>query len=548
MTEFDIVDPAVARKARGAFFTPPALCDFMVRWAVRSTADSVLEPSCGEAAFLLAAHVRLCELGARSPRLSGYEIHAPSAEAARVVLLEVGTVADIRVGDFLAEAAAPSFSAVVGNPPYVRYQSFSGDARANGLQAALAQGVRLTGLSSSWAPFVVHSAGHLEPGGRLAFVLPAELLSSTYAASVRSFLMETFSEVSVILVDSQVFPGVQTEAVILLADGKGGTTNSIKFARVRSPGDLTTVSFDITLQPERSTDRWTGSLVTSGATTIVDALRASGSFSPLREWGRVNLGAVTGNNKYFALSPARAEELGLGRNDVVRLSPPGSAHLRALTLSRTDYERLGHRDAKTLLFRPSTPTSAAWQYIAAGEAARVDGAYKCRIRKPWWLVPLPPVADMFFTYMNAHTPQLALNPLGLHHLNSVHGVYLNAHQRDHAANLALASLNSVTTLSAEFVGRAYGGGILKMEPGEAVALMVPSAELVARLAKPLSELRRPARRLLQAGQLSTVIGLVDELVLREGCGESESAVSHVRRDRNALANRRHGRRATTVEA
>ncbi|MDP9479947.1 MAG: SAM-dependent methyltransferase [Actinomycetota bacterium] len=57
-------DTPALRKARGAFFTPPELCNFVADWAVRSSSDTVLEPSCGEAAFLLAAGERLRTLGA----------------------------------------------------------------------------------------------------------------------------------------------------------------------------------------------------------------------------------------------------------------------------------------------------------------------------------------------------------------------------------------------------------------------------------------------------------------------------------------------------
>jgi adenine-specific DNA-methyltransferase len=52
-------DAAAARKVRGAFFTPAPLCKYVADWAVRTAGDKVLEPSCGEAAFLLAAGERL---------------------------------------------------------------------------------------------------------------------------------------------------------------------------------------------------------------------------------------------------------------------------------------------------------------------------------------------------------------------------------------------------------------------------------------------------------------------------------------------------------
>lgn len=62
------IDSAAMRKARGAFFTPASLCEYIVRWAVRGVRDRVLEPSCGEAAFLTAAARRLNALEPRSPR------------------------------------------------------------------------------------------------------------------------------------------------------------------------------------------------------------------------------------------------------------------------------------------------------------------------------------------------------------------------------------------------------------------------------------------------------------------------------------------------
>ena len=105
----------------------------------------------------------------------------------------------------------------------MRYQAFTGAARTKGLEAALAQGIRLTALASSWAAFVVHAASFVAPDGRLALVLPAELLSVNYAAPVRRFLMERFTSVRLVLFEDRVFPGVMEEVVLLLAEGQGPT-------------------------------------------------------------------------------------------------------------------------------------------------------------------------------------------------------------------------------------------------------------------------------------------------------------------------------------
>ena len=79
-------DSAQLRKARGAFFTPPELCRHMADWAIRAPTDVVLEPSCGEAAFLVAAAERMSRLepaNERAGQLHGVDVHAASVDQAR---------------------------------------------------------------------------------------------------------------------------------------------------------------------------------------------------------------------------------------------------------------------------------------------------------------------------------------------------------------------------------------------------------------------------------------------------------------------------------
>ena len=225
------LDTHELRKARGAFFTPASLCAYISHWAIRTAADRVLEPSCGDAAFLAAAARRLDELGAPPElgQLVGVELHEDSAEAARAVVARAGRSVRVEVADFFDFPVEPRYDAVIGNPPYVRYQGFSGAARASAQRAALAAGVGLTALASSWAAFTVHAAQCVRPGGRLGLVLPGELLTVNYAAAVRRFLMERFGGVRLVVFTERVFPGVLEEVVLLLAEdalAAGRTTAS----------------------------------------------------------------------------------------------------------------------------------------------------------------------------------------------------------------------------------------------------------------------------------------------------------------------------------
>jgi len=522
-------DTAELRKARGAFFTPRALASYVTEWAVRYPADQVLEPSCGEAAFLLCAGRRLADLGAIGAVLHGHERHAPSAATAVNHLRSAGYEVEVEVGDFFAVPPVERYDAVIGNPPYVRYQDFSGASRALSREAALRAGVRLTNLASSWAAFTVHAALFLKPGGRLGLVLPAELLSVNYAAEIRSFLMRRFGCVRLVVFKERVFPGVLEEVVLLLAEGVGGTDH-MELLQVNDVAGLSeTVELTAVTRwkPRPAEAKWTQALLPRPTLQALARLGDHEGVATLQTWGETTLGAVTGNNSFFAVRPSKAQELGLQNDDLLRLSPPGSRHLRGLAFTLYAWRAMAAADERVWLFRPESNdlSPAADAYRITGELTDVDKAYKCRVRRPWWRVPVVPPADLMLTYMNADTPRLTTNAARTYHLNSVHGVYLNDRHRDLGRSLLpLASLNTLTLLGAETVGRAYGGGMLKLEPREADLLPVPSPALVEASRQPLMALRPRVAAALAQGRLIDAARMVDRILLVEGLGLSLQSV------------------------
>ncbi|KWX25142.1 methyltransferase [Mycolicibacterium wolinskyi] len=532
-----VTDTADARKVRGAFFTPDAVTAYLAQWAVRSAEDRIFEPSAGDAAFLVAVTHRLRELGAAEPEVDGVEIHPASAATARRRVTEAGGRARIRTADFFGVDPRPEYAAVIGNPPYIRYQDFRGQARAQSRRAALKAGVTLSGLASSWAAFTVHAALFLRPGGRMALVLPAELLSVNYAAAVRKFLFDRFASVELVMFDEQVFPEAEADVVLLLADGfDGGPSGHAVIHRARNAESLTSDLVQRNWSPRDPADKWISGLIGNGPVDAIHALHTAGDFTLLEHWADTTLGMVTGNNGYFALSPARVRELGLRPADVLPLSPPGSAHLRGLTLSADQLTRLGEDGKSIHLFRPTGALSAAAKrYVEAGRAAGVHLAYKCRVREPWYLVPLVEPADLLLTCMNADTPRLVTNRAKAHHLNSVHGVYL----RDGLSGLGrdllpLAALNSATLLHAEMVGRSYGGGILKIEPREADRWLVPAPQLIAERSSQLRDVRRRIAALLSRGELLGAVRIVDDALGLD----SRVPLESVRSAHDSLATRR----------
>ncbi|MHB8741166.1 MAG: N-6 DNA methylase [Coriobacteriia bacterium] len=548
--EVEGVNPQAASKARGAFFTPPEMAEFIAHWALRAPEDRVLEPSCGEAAFLVPAIDQLSALGQSDLGIShqvwGAELHAPSAKiACKMIRSSTGIdISDrVRVGDFFearVERDLPWMDACIGNPPYIRYQSFAGDARRRGREAALAAGVRIDGLASSWAPFTVHAASFLRPGGRLGLVLPAELLSVNYAAPVRRYLLDHFGCVRVILFEERVFPDVLEEVVLLLAEGEG-PCDRFDIVQVTGLSDLATLEKrEWSTSPDAG--KWTKLLLPEPTREAVVAIDAVGGFTPLGDAGTISIGMVTGGNDYFCISEAERLAHNLSPAQVRRMLPPGSKHARGIDYTSAHWEEARDEGARVWLFSPSTyPSNAARAYIRQGEELELDQAYKCRVRTPWFRVPAVNAPDLFMVYMANEGPRFIENPSRLLNVNSVHGLYLNAAYRDLASVLPTASLTTFTLLGAELVGRSYGGGLLKLEPREALNLPVPSAALLKRCKRKLMNAKPTVDAHLRHGRFNEAVQVVDYIILVQGMSLGPDVVDGVRQGREHLFGRRKKR-------
>lgn len=536
------------QKARGAFFTPLEISQFISDWAIRSPDDRVLEPSCGDAAFLLPSAARLVALGASRKNLPellhGVDIHGPSVSEANRRLAQEGFAASVTEGDFFDHEPNRLYDAVIGNPPYVRYQDFSGKPRAKSLRVALAHGVRLTSLASSWAAFTIHASEFLSDDGRLGLVLPAELMSVNYAGEVRRFLMNRFAKVRLVLFEQLLFPGVLEEVVLLLAEGRG-TTKSFEVYQARDASSLDSLDTSSWrgFMPVAD-EKWTPALIPSDALEAYRQLTRGANFVRMIDWGDTYLGSVTGNNNYFTMTAAQVAELGLSKSEVVRISPPGARHLRGLTFSERAWAQLAKEGGRCYLFAPSLAgiSDGASAYIEKGERDGVHEAYKCKVRTPWWRVPLVSQPDLLFTYMNHDRPRLTTNDAGAYVLNSLYGVKLKPEVREIGKEtLPIACLNTVTLLGSEVVGRSYGGGLLKHEPKEADLMPVPTPAVLEAARQELLLIAPQLSIALRQSDLLRAVEMVDTIILEHHLQLDSGQLGQLRQAREALFKRRIAR-------
>ncbi len=198
------------RRRRGHYSTPPELVSQILDWVgYRAGADlehlALLDPACGVGNFLagaaqtLLAHGRAHHwparrtLAALQANLWGLEMD-PAACAlaemrlraqARPLAPECRLRFHIHQADALALPAAPRYSIVVGNPPYLA-------ARHHDLQT-YQQGYLSSGQRDAYLLFVEQACRFVAPDGWLGLVLPDPLLARGNAADVRRLLLESFT-------------------------------------------------------------------------------------------------------------------------------------------------------------------------------------------------------------------------------------------------------------------------------------------------------------------------------------------------------------------
>ena len=520
-------------KALGAFYTDTQIAEFLVWWAIRSRNDTVLDPSFGGGVFLRAACKRISGLGGSAAKqVHGIELDGSVHRKIAGKLRDEFSVrpANLMKTDFFRIEGDPLslVTAVVGNPPFIRYQRFTGEARRRALSCAASQGVTLTEMSSSWAPFLVHSASMVAPRGRLAMVIPMEVGYATYAKPVLSHLSRAFAEVTFLTFRKKLFPDLSEDTLLLLCEGRGLPFKGFFIRDLDNPGALEGLKKGRSRAVEKRSpmnatsmglgaERLVEYLIPSKARELYRHIRSGNVAMRLGDFADVGIGYVTGANRFFHLSEAEAAEWAIPEKCLRPAVCRGRA-FKGLSFEDNDWRTaLAGGDAAFLLSvgDGKVVPKRVQKYLEHGRKRGVHKAYKCRMRRPWYRVPNVYEADGFMTYMTGDAIRIVSNQTRAVAPNTLHVVRMKEGANVPMPLLAACSCTSLTELSAELEGHSLGGGMLKLEPKEAARMLVAvgKADACEALAPELN-------RLLRSGREEDVRRLADDVVLRQGIGIS----------------------------
>lgn len=544
-----------ADKLRGGYYTSSEVADWLCAWAIRSPTDRVLEPSCGDGAFLEAAVKRYAELGAQSPaiarQLTGVEISATEAghSVNRLQDSLKQRAGDVVVASDFFEwrqgSDQPGFDVVVGNPPFIRYQTFPEPHRSRAMALMVEQGLTPNRLTNIWVPFVVAAVASLRPGGRLAFVLPAELLQVTYASQLRSFLTDRFERIDIVACNELFFKKAEQEVVLLLADGVLATASDanpccVTMTEARTVAEITRRSPAAVLagaQPKtirHDNEKWLKYFLSEREITFMRALRDAGVTANLSAHASIDVGVVTGKNEFFVLTSEQVITLGLEGHTAPLVSR--SAHLKGARVGKADWNAMAAAGDRVHLLHLKPDggklSAALTSYIRFGEGNEVHKGYKCSIREPWYAVPSVWTPDGFSFRQIYDFPRMVLNQAGATSTDTIHRL---TSKKEEPERVIANTYTWLTAASAEIEGRSYGGGVLELEPTEAERLLMPAT---LNGALPLTE----CDRLTRAGRLDEVLEENARIILMGVMGLSKSDCFILRDIWTKMRDRRNARR------
>jgi adenine-specific DNA methylase len=479
----NFIEDESSQKLRGGYYTPLDLARFLAQWVSQDNPKSVLEPSCGDGVFFSAlAHTKSASLS----KVTSFELDPSEAGKARARARQLNLSAQIHTEDFLNWALdefsedGTRFDAVIGNPPFIRYQYLPAEFQERSERVFRHLDCHFTKHTNAWVPFILASLALLRPGGRLAMVVPAELIHVSHAQSLRTYLGQVCHRVVIVDPEEIWFSDTLQGAVLLLAEKKqtpDEATDGLGIYPVRGREFTNLDPAGVFATPQAINGKtvagkWTHALVNKATRDLIDELTEHPEIYRFSEVAEASVGIVTGANKYFLVSNDVVERYQLqewahpmfGRSD----------HCPGILYDEWQHQANVDKGKPTnfIWFQDESALNnkAARAYIQFGEEQELHTRFKCRVRSPWYSVPSVSATEIGMLKRSHDAPRLILNKVGAYTTDTAYRV------RSHkvpAEVLVASFINPLTALSAELEGRHYGGGVLELVPSEIKRLHIP---------------------------------------------------------------------------
>lgn len=460
-------------KLRGGFYTPKKICDFITKFILANRPKNILEPSFGDGNFIYSILEKTNQC-----KITGIEIDKKE-------FLKVKKTSNIKLLNqnflnwYIGETK--KFDAIIGNPPFVRYQYLEKNDQKLIERIFKNFNLKHTMHTNLWVPFVIASIDLLKPGGLLGMVIPNEILNLPHAESLRKFMKSKLDKLIILDSNKLMFEKILQGTSIIFARKKKDDKkeslisikrfNDLKFLSSCPLKIWNSASFNI-LSNE---NKWMKFLLSQKEIKTLDKITNNKFFFKFKDIATADVGIVTGANDFFLFNEVTKKNYNLHK-----YSKPifgRSSHCKGIIYDKKNHE-LNKKKNLPINFlnlsRNIKINKGLRKYLQLGENQNLHKRYKCRIRKPWFVVPSVYSSKLGLLKRCHYFPRLIHNSFNAYTTDTAYRIKSKSSDD---ISLSYFFINSVTALTAELEGRSYGGGVLELTPSEIERLIMPLGKI-----------------------------------------------------------------------
>lgn len=531
-----LIKAATQEKLRGGFYTPESIASFILRWAFNgNTKVDVLEPSCGDGVFL--EEIKKGKYKYQS--ITAIELDDIEAKKAKKIALEKTKILRTDFHKFCINTKQ-KFDLIIGNPPYIRYQYFNRNQQKAAADIFKKANLKYSKLTNAWVSFVVGSSLLLKKNGKIAFVLPAEILQVSYAQTLRNFLAHFYNKINIVSFQKLVFTDIQQEVVLLLCEKNNSDTHLIEHLELRDANALLKIDINRLKSPKKKVDfrsnKWTFYFLEQKEINFLENLQIKKIIPKLGDYAKVEVGITTGSNHFFTVPLSTVKEYKL--NEYAKPLVGRSIQVPSVIFTKKDWEKNVIKNARAHLLvfpRMSELKKKPYSldYLHLGKEQKINLGYKCRIRDEWQIVPSIRISDAFFIRRNDRYPKLIINQAKTYSTDTMHRVTVKPNIKIKA--LTASYYNSLSLAFSEICGRSHGGGVLELMPNEVEEILLPFNTNNESLLGEIDEMIRSGK------SIDEILEITNKKILGENFGFSKQDIDMATRIWKKLSYRRLNR-------
>ena len=459
------------KKNTGSYYTPSYLASFISNRVLshfeNRTRISILEPSVGDGAFISELEKeKKVNINLTALDINEVELEAASEKWKKKTASFIKT-------DFLEYSVQKKYSAIIGNPPYIKKNILTSKQIELSKEIHSNENLTETSVKNIWTTFLVKANTLLVKNGVLAFVLPSELLQVKFAEEIREYLKKEFERIEIFTFNDLMFECKGQDTVVLFAykkcEQKGEFFTNISSKNSLKKNDFVLKKNNLLVDSKL---KWTHHFLTSDELTFINNLKKQ--LKTVNYYSESKPGIVTAANKFFIIDKDTEKKYNLSKY-TRPIIQKGLFVNGSVVFSNKDIQKLekDKRPTKLLQLNDNDNISKKLkEYLEIGKAEEIPDRYKCKIRNNWYVIPnISEKPDAFFFKRSHLYPKLLKNNSNALVTDSAYKVEM---RNSYNLNSFIYSFyNTLTLLFTELDGRYYGGGVLELIPSEFKKLPIP---------------------------------------------------------------------------